>query len=247
MMFIRAMQAEKPFLHNISKILKRDHNWQGPPCRESGLTVLVRFRDASFLLPLRPARRQSQKALKHLAAQEGNLRRWLEAFSGGTQNSANSCKLCLLSRSSRRFFDLNPQYLSLVWFISTWKEYLDWLWHFSCLFLFYVLLPLFIPSIVCCICLECCILEVQTQFADLTRGRAGGCCRTWRTDGISWPETVEPFTWHSGNHETTQMNLGNWTFVWLGVWKPELCKTLVIPGCLPLNRSVVNVYWHLQY
>ena len=192
-------------------------------------------------------RRQSQKALKHLAAQEGNLRRWLEAFSGGTQNSANSCKLCLLSRSSRRFFDLNPQYLSLVWFISTWKEYLDWLWHFSCLFLFYVLLPLFIPSIVCCICLECCILEVQTQFADLTRGRAGGCCRTWRTDGISWPETVEPFTWHSGNHETTQMNLGNWTFVWLGVWKPELCKTLVIPGCLPLNRSVVNVYWHLQY
>ena len=65
---------------------------------------------------------------------------------------------------------------------------------------------------VCCICLECCTLEVQIQFADLTRGRARSCCRTWRTDGISWPEIVEPFTWHSCNHETTQMNLGNWNF-----------------------------------
>ncbi len=88
------------------------------------------------------------KTLKHLSAQEDNFRHWLEAFSGGTQNSANSCKLCLLSRSSSRSFDLNPQYLSLAWCISTWKEYLDWLWPFSCLFLYMFFYHLFFLFVV---------------------------------------------------------------------------------------------------
>lgn len=219
MMFIWAMKAEKRFLHHISRILKSNHNWQGPPCREW---------------------------VKHLVAQEGNLRRWLEAFSGGTQNSANSCKLCLLSRSSRRFFDLNPQYLNLVWFISIWKECLDWLWHFSCLYLFYVLLPLFIPMFV--VFVWSVVLwrskpnlqispeaehEVVAAHEELMASRG---LKLWNRLRVT-AAIMKPLRWI-------------WeikTFVWLSVWKPELCKTLVIPACLLLDRSLVNVYWHLQY
>lgn len=93
MMFIRAMEAEKPFLHNISRILKSNHNWRGPPCRESGLTVLIRFqnfRDASFLLPLRPPKKAVSEGTKAPCSSG----RQFETLAGSFQRSYS--KLCEL-------------------------------------------------------------------------------------------------------------------------------------------------------